>query len=66
MTVKMSTISAPNVVLNLVALNARHYANMPMQYVATFKGCKKNDNFQVIFLIIFLTFAQRYTLEPPQ
>ena len=65
MTVKMSIISAPNVVLNLVVLNVRHYANMPMQYVALFKGCK-NDNFQVIFLIIFLTFAQRYTLEPPQ
>ena len=42
---------------------------MSMQYTAIFHGCK-NDNFQMIFLNVFLIFAQNidcgYTLEPPQ
>ena len=46
-----------------------HYANTPMQYTAIFHGCK-NVHFQMIFLNIFLNFAQDidcgYTLEPPQ
>ena len=46
-----------------------HYANMSVQYTAIFHGCK-NDKFQMIFLYIFLIFAQNidcgYTLEPPQ
>ena len=46
-----------------------HYANMSVQYTAIFHGCK-NDNFQMIFFLFFLIFAQNidcgYTLEPPQ
>ena len=44
-----------------------HYENTPMQYTAIFHGCK-NVHFQMIFLNIFLIFAQiidyGYTLEP--
>ena len=44
-----------------------YYTNMPMHYVAIFKGCK-NDNFQ-IKKRDFLIFAQNidcgYLLEPP-
>ena len=44
-----------------------HYANMSVQYTAIFHGCK-NDNFQMNFIDIFLSFfAQNidcgYTLE---
>ena len=46
----------------------RHYANMSVQYMANFNGCK-NENFQFIFLDFFI-FAQNidygYTLERPQ
>ena len=46
-----------------------HYENTLMQYTAISDGCK-NVNFQMIFFIFFLIFAQnidcRYTLEPPQ
>ena len=46
-----------------------HYANMPVQYTATFHGCK-NDNFQMENCDSFLIFAQNidrwHTLEPPQ
>ena len=46
-----------------------HYANTPMQYTEMFLVCK-NVHFQMIFLYIFLIFAQNidcgYTLEPPQ
>ena len=46
-----------------------HYANMPMQNIAIFHGCK-NGNFSVEKCDIFLTFAQNidcgYTLGPPQ
>ena len=47
---------------------SNHYANMPMQYIAIFHGCK-NDNFQMKNCDIFLIFAQNidcgYSLEPP-
>ena len=46
-----------------------HYANMSVQYIAIFHGCK-NDNFHMKIFDIFLIFAQNidcgYTLEPPQ
>ena len=46
-----------------------HYANISVQYIAIFHGCK-NDNFQMKIFDIFLIFAQNidcgYTLEPPQ
>ena len=46
-----------------------HYENMPMQYIVIFKVVK-NENFQWIFLYIFLIFAPNihcgYTLEPPR
>ena len=45
-----------------------HYANMSVQYIAIFHGCK-NDNFQMKKCGFFLIFAQNidrgYTLEPP-
>ena len=34
-----------------------HYANMPMQYAASFHGCK-NDNFKMKKCDIVLIFAQ--------
>ena len=53
----------------ILCLDNLHYANTSMQYTAIFHGCK-NVNFQMIFLNIFLIFAQNidcgYTLEPPQ
>ena len=46
-----------------------HYANMSVQYTATFHGFK-NDNFQMKNCDVFLNFAQNidcvYTLEPPR
>ena len=46
-----------------------HYENMPMQYLAIFHGCKK-ENFQMKKVDIFHIFSQNidrgYTLEPPQ
>ena len=46
-----------------------HYANVSMQYIVIFHGCK-NDNFLMKMFDIFLSFAQNidcgYTLEPPQ
>ena len=46
-----------------------HYANMSVQYIAIFHGCK-NGNFQMKKCEIFLIFAQNidcgYTLEPPR
>ena len=37
----------------LVAPGHDHYANMSVQYIAIFHGCK-NDNFQMKILIFFL------------
>ena len=46
-----------------------HYANMPMQNIVIFYGCK-NVNFQMKNCDIFLIFGQNidcwYSLEPPQ
>ena len=39
--------------------NTRHYENTPMQYTTIFHGCK-NDNFQSIFLTIFIFLLKRY------
>ena len=45
-----------------------HYENTPMQYTVILFS-RKNDNFQLKNINIFLTFAQNidcgYTLEPP-
>ena len=47
----------------------KHYANMSVQYLAFFHGCK-NENFQIKNIDIFLIFAQHidcgYMLEYPQ
>ena len=55
--------------LLLLSFRIIHYANMSAQYTAIFHGYK-NDNFQIIFFVIFLIFAQNidcgYTLEPHQ
>ena len=44
-----------------------HYANISVQYIAIFQGCK-NDYFQMKIFDFFLIFAQNidcgYTLEP--
>ena len=37
---------------------AIHYENKPVQYIAIFHGCKKNDNFQLKFFDYFHIFAQ--------
>ena len=36
-----------------------HYASVPMQYAAIFKGCK-NDNFLINKIIIFFYFLKTY------
>ena len=42
--------------------NRSHYANMPMHYAGTFKGCE-NDHFYMKNCDIFLIFAQNIDCE---
>ena len=53
----------------VIGTKAFHYANMSVQCIAIFHGCK-NGNFQMEKCDYFLIFAQNidcgYTLEPPQ